>query len=186
MRAVVWTGDQDFHLQDVPEPEPTDDQILVKVEAAAICGTDFHYADFQSRPPIIPGHEVAGTVVEVGSKVPQFSAGDSVTLDPVQRCGKCYPCTHGIEHLCSNVRHLGGNVPLAVGQSLLPLTPPTHIAFPTVFRSRQQLWQNQARSATKVCDGPPCKPARRCWSSATAPSDSCTRPLPVFSEQARS
>lgn len=108
MKAVVWQGDQSFQLSEVPEPQPERDQVVVKVGAAAICGTDFHYADFQSKPPIIPGHEVAGTVVEIGPGVTTLSIGDQVALDPVQRCGTCYACTHGIEHLCVNVRHLGG------------------------------------------------------------------------------
>lgn len=108
MKAVVWTGDQSFQLSEVPEPEAKSNQVVVKVGAAAICGTDFHYADFRSKPPIIPGHEVAGTVVDVGREVTGLSVGDQVALDPVQRCSSCYACTHGIKHLCLNVRHLGG------------------------------------------------------------------------------
>lgn len=108
MKAVVWTGENVFELQDVPEPKPDPGQIVVKVEAASICNTDFHYADFQSQPPIIPGHEVAGTIAEMAPDVTGWSIGDPVVLDPVQRCGRCYACTHGISHLCSNTRHLGG------------------------------------------------------------------------------
>ncbi|MBN2209894.1 MAG: alcohol dehydrogenase catalytic domain-containing protein, partial [Sedimentisphaerales bacterium] len=108
MKAVVWTGANNFEVQDAPEPTPSKGQVVVKVEAAAICGTDFHYADFQSRPPIIPGHEVAGIVVEKDAKVTTLNIGDAVALDPVQRCGICYACTHDIGHLCLNTRHLGG------------------------------------------------------------------------------
>ncbi|HBO45896.1 MAG TPA: alcohol dehydrogenase, partial [Planctomycetaceae bacterium] len=93
MRAVVWTGERDFEIQDVPTPALGEGQVLVEVRAAAICNTDFHYADFQSRPPIIPGHEVAGVIVDKTPEVQGLSVGDRVALDPVQRCGKCYPCS---------------------------------------------------------------------------------------------
>jgi threonine dehydrogenase-like Zn-dependent dehydrogenase len=108
MKAVFWTGGQTFELREAPEPAPGPGQVVVEVKAAAICGTDFHYADFQSAPPIIPGHEVAGVIVEKAPGVKNLDVGQAVVLDPVQRCGACYACTHGIDHLCLNTRHLGG------------------------------------------------------------------------------
>ncbi len=108
MKAVVWSGGQTFQLEDVPDPTPDAGQVVVKVQAAAICGTDLHYADFESTPPIIPGHEVAGIIVEKAADVEGLSIGDAVALDPVQRCGDCYACSGGFEHLCLNARHLGG------------------------------------------------------------------------------
>jgi threonine dehydrogenase-like Zn-dependent dehydrogenase len=108
MKAVVWTGGQSFELRDVPQPTPRAGQVVVKVKAAAICNTDFHYADFKSTPPIIPGHEVAGVIAAKSVEVSSLDIGQAVTLDPVQRCGNCYACTHGIDHLCSDIRHLGG------------------------------------------------------------------------------
>ena len=108
MQVIIWTGGDEFELANVDEPRIGAGQIMVKVEAAAICGTDFHYADFGSKPPIIPGHEVAGIVDEIARGVEGFDPGQRVALDPVQRCGTCYSCTHDIGHLCLNVRHLGG------------------------------------------------------------------------------
>lgn len=107
MKAIVWHGGKDFKLADVPKPEPGHEQVLVEVEAASICSTDFHYDDFQCTPPIVPGHEVAGTVTALGEKASGVEVGDKVTLDPVQRCGKCKLCVEGISHLCLNTRHLG-------------------------------------------------------------------------------
>ena len=109
MKAVIWTGEQNFQVVDAPEPLPAAGQVVVEVHAAAICGTDFHFADFKSTPPIIPGHEVAGIVVEKGAEANGVAIGDAVALDPVQRCGECYACSSdGFDHLCLNVRHLGG------------------------------------------------------------------------------
>ncbi|MCC6123974.1 MAG: alcohol dehydrogenase catalytic domain-containing protein [Pirellulales bacterium] len=108
MKAVLWTGGETFELQDVPEPIPRPGQIVVKVHASAICGTDFHYADFKSQPPIIPGHEVAGVIVDKSADVGGLTIGEAVAINPVQRCGTCYACENGIGHLCLNTRHLGG------------------------------------------------------------------------------
>jgi len=107
MKALVWKGGQTFGLSDMPEPKPTTGQVVIKVAAAAICGSDFHLADFGAQPPLIPGHEVAGTVAEIGSGVNGIMVGDRVALDPVQRCGSCWACRNGVDHLCMNCRHLG-------------------------------------------------------------------------------
>jgi 2-desacetyl-2-hydroxyethyl bacteriochlorophyllide A dehydrogenase len=107
MRAVVWNGNNSFAVEEVKRPPAKDEQVLVEVKAASICTTDFHYGNFNCIPPIIPGHEVSGIIVEVGKGIKPLRVGDRVTLDPVQRCGECYCCTSGIEHLCLNTRHLG-------------------------------------------------------------------------------
>jgi L-iditol 2-dehydrogenase len=107
MRAIIWKGNNNFAVEEVERPKAKAEEVLVEVKAASICTTDFHYDNFKCTPPIIPGHEVSGVVVEVGKKVEPLRVGERVTLDPVQRCGKCYCCTHGIEHLCLNTRHLG-------------------------------------------------------------------------------
>jgi len=112
MKAIVWLGEQDFKLEDVPEPVPGPDQAVVQIEVTAVCGSDLHLQDFGAPPPIIPGHEAAGVVVGLGTDVSGVERGDRVTMNPVQYCGGCYSCTNGIEHLCLNTRHLGsGGVP---------------------------------------------------------------------------
>ena len=107
MKAIVWTGQNNFKLQEVAIPKMKSDQILVQVVAASICTTDFHYEDFKCIPPIVPGHEVAGIIVKIGSEVRNLKIGQRVALDPVQRCGQCSCCKGGYEHLCLKVRHLG-------------------------------------------------------------------------------
>lgn len=107
MRAVVWKGNHVFEVGEVEKPVVQEGKVLVEVKATSICTTDFHYENFNCVPPIIPGHEVSGVIVEVGKKVEPLRVGERVTLDPVQRCGECYCCRSGIEHLCLNTRHLG-------------------------------------------------------------------------------
>ncbi len=107
MKAIVWHGEQDFKLEEVPEPVPGPDQVVVQIQVTAICCSDFHLQDFETPPPIIPGHEAAGVVAAVGRDVAGVKIGERVTMNPVQYCGNCYSCTSGIEHLCLNTRHLG-------------------------------------------------------------------------------
>ncbi len=107
MKAVVWHGGNEYRFEEAAHPVFRPNQVVARVEATAICGSDRHLADFQLTPPLIPGHEAAGVVVEIGSQVKHLSVGDRVALDPVQRCGACWCCTHGLAHLCSQFRHLG-------------------------------------------------------------------------------
>jgi len=112
MKAVVWNGkdNDDFKYEEVGYPTFKPNQIIVKVGAVAICGSDFHLKDFGATAPLIAGHEVSGTVVETGSEVNDIKVGDRVTMDPVQKCGSCFSCANGIENLCVNFRHLGDGV----------------------------------------------------------------------------
>ena len=107
MKAVVWHGDERFSVEDVPQPVARYGQVIVQVEAAAVCGSDYHLADFGATPPLIPGHEAAGTVVSVADGATGVRVGQRVALDPVQRCGECWCCRHSVPHLCTNCRHLG-------------------------------------------------------------------------------
>ena len=109
MKAVLWKGEDIFAPGEVEKPAIGPKQILVSVKAASICTTDFHYADFKCIPPIVPGHEVAGIVIEVGAKAKKIKKGQQVVLDPVQRCGKCVCCKGGIPHMCLHTRHLGNS-----------------------------------------------------------------------------
>ncbi len=103
MKAAVYYGPNDIRIEDKPIPKITDDDILVKVQASSICGTDLriyksgHHA---VNPPQIMGHENAGIIVEVGRNVQNFKAGDRVAIDPIVSCGYCYYCKRGITNLC--------------------------------------------------------------------------------------
>ena len=107
MKAIIWQGGKKFAVSDVPIPKFGDEQVLIRVKASSICTTDFHYDSFECVPPIVPGHEVSGIIVEVGGKIDKIIIGRRVTVDPVQRCGQCRMCKSGVSHLCLNVRHIG-------------------------------------------------------------------------------
>lgn len=111
MKALVLTEYKRLEFTDVPKPvvaSPT--EVLVKIEAAAICGSDVHGWDGSTgrrRPPIIMGHEGSGVVQEVGSLVTGFKVGDRVTFDSTIFCGSCSFCRTGLFNLCDNRRVLG-------------------------------------------------------------------------------
>ncbi|WP_347243792.1 galactitol-1-phosphate 5-dehydrogenase [Thermogutta sp.] len=110
MKALVLTAYKQLEIQDVPVPEPGAGEILVRVKACGICGSDVHGFDGSTgrrRPPIIMGHEASGVVAKIGDGVTQFRPGDRVTFDSTIYCGRCEFCRQGRINLCDNRRVLG-------------------------------------------------------------------------------
>ena len=100
-------------LVEVPVPQPDKDEVLVRVEAASVCGTDLHierwdeWAQRRIAPPLTLGHEFAGTVVETGSAVRQAKPGDYVSAESHVTCGACFHCRTGNAHMCEQTQILG-------------------------------------------------------------------------------
>lgn len=101
-----------FTLKEVDVPSPRDDQVLVRVKAAGVCGTDIPILDGirQVPLPLIPGHEFAGVIEMTGSKVSDFKAGDRVSAGLVIGCGECPYCMQGMECLCDSISETGIHV----------------------------------------------------------------------------
>jgi 2-desacetyl-2-hydroxyethyl bacteriochlorophyllide A dehydrogenase len=114
MRAVVWETPGKLAVTEVPDPSPGHGQLVVKVGACGICGTDVHIADGEFPPtpyPIVPGHEFAGRVVAVGDGVPgEWREGTRVAVDPSLFCGHCPACHAGRGNLCANWNAIGDTV----------------------------------------------------------------------------
>lgn len=93
----------------VQEPIPGADDVLIKVRAAGICGTDLHIfkGEYEAEYPIIPGHEFSGEVVAVGANVTNFKVGDRVTADPNIPCNRCAYCQRNEPNQCKNLRAIG-------------------------------------------------------------------------------
>ncbi|MBZ9743209.1 MULTISPECIES: zinc-dependent alcohol dehydrogenase family protein [unclassified Mesorhizobium] len=109
MRAVRLEAVGSISLREVDKPVPGNDDLLVRIEACGVCGTDRHlfHGEFPSRPPVTPGHEFSGIVEAVGSGVSGFLVGDRVTGDPNIACGRCGHCHAGRVNLCSNLTAIG-------------------------------------------------------------------------------
>jgi threonine dehydrogenase-like Zn-dependent dehydrogenase len=111
MKALLMEEYKKLNYTDVPTPKVEDSHdMLVRVKAVAICGSDIHGFDGSTgrrKPPIIMGHEAAGEVVEIGSGVTAFKKGDRVTFDSTISCGECFYCRNGQTNLCDNRTVLG-------------------------------------------------------------------------------
>ncbi|WP_210529819.1 alcohol dehydrogenase catalytic domain-containing protein [Rubellimicrobium arenae] len=93
----------------IPDPQPARGEVVVKVAAAGVCGTDRHIlkGEFPSKPPVVLGHEFSGTVVAVGEGVTTHKVGDFVACDPNIACGSCPSCLLGRINLCENLVAVG-------------------------------------------------------------------------------
>jgi threonine 3-dehydrogenase len=117
MRAVVKVKPEPGAvMQEMPIPEPGPHDVLVRVTACSICGTDVHIYKWdpwaagrigEAKLPQILGHELAGEIVEVGSAVTRVSVGDYVSAETHIPCGRCIQCRTGQEHICANLSILG-------------------------------------------------------------------------------
>jgi len=99
-----------FEYRDVPDPQIGPEDVLIRVKACGICGSDVHGMDGSTGrriPPVIMGHEAAGVIAETGANVTGWQKGDRVTFDSTIYCGKCYFCRRGWINLCDNRRVLG-------------------------------------------------------------------------------
>ena len=110
MKALLLSQYNQLDIADLPAPVPGPEEILVRVAACGICGSDVHGFDGTSGrriPPIVMGHEAAGVVAAVGAGVTGFKAGDRVTFDSTVYCGQCDFCLRGEINLCNNRQVIG-------------------------------------------------------------------------------
>lgn len=132
--AVLRDFKTPLTVQDVPLPQPTESEVLIKVEVCGVCHSDLHVADGDwsqlariVKKPLILGHEVVGTIVEGGSAVRGVKVGDRVGVPWIHwTCGKCAPCREGNENLC--VRQQITGVTVDGGYAEFVKAPATHVA----------------------------------------------------------
>ncbi|KAI5288505.1 hypothetical protein KEM52_001130 [Ascosphaera acerosa] len=118
MKALSYSKPGQHSVVEVPVPQITDTQVLLRVKACGVCGTDLHIdkGEFLSRFPLIPGHEAVGEVAAVGRAVTQFRAGDRVVADNSELCGKCFFCRRGAELMCEHFEAHGVTIPGAFAE----------------------------------------------------------------------
>jgi len=115
MRAIVKAAERPgVELRCVAVPEPGPEEVLVRVKAGAICGTDLHIAQWNAWAqragislPLVMGHEFSGEVVGVGNRVRALKPGDYVAGETHLPCGECYQCRNGLQHICMNLKLFG-------------------------------------------------------------------------------
>lgn len=113
MKSVVCFGARDLRIEDRDMPAIGADEVLVRVEAGGICGSDLHYYNhggfgaIRIREPMILGHEVAGRVTEIGTSVDNVAVGDLVAVNPSRPCGACVYCEGALYNQCLDMRYYG-------------------------------------------------------------------------------
>jgi L-iditol 2-dehydrogenase len=110
MKALLLKQYKQLELAELPDPAPGPGEVLIRVAACGICGSDVHGYDGSSGrriPPIVMGHEAAGTIAALGKGITGFAAGDRVAFDSTVFCGSCAPCRRGEVNLCDNRQVLG-------------------------------------------------------------------------------
>lgn len=112
MKAAVFYGKNDLRVEEIPTPKAGPGQVLIRVHACGICGTDVHIYEGDEGAAKSPagtalGHEFAGEVVTVGEGVTRVKAGDRVCVDPNKLCGKCGYCQSGLGHFCEDMVGIG-------------------------------------------------------------------------------
>ncbi|WP_233848944.1 L-idonate 5-dehydrogenase [Paraburkholderia sp. HD33-4] len=113
MHALVIHAPLDLRIEDVPTPEPEANQLLVRVRAGGICGSDLHYFNHggfgtvRIREPMVLGHEVSGVVARLGPDVTDMPAGTRIAISPSRPCGLCQYCQQGLQNHCLDMRYYG-------------------------------------------------------------------------------
>jgi L-iditol 2-dehydrogenase len=135
MKALLLSAYKQLDIVNMPVPQPAEDELLIRIQACGICGSDVHGYDGSTGrrlPPIVMGHEAAGLVESVGSAVAGFRPGERVTFDSTVYCGKCFYCLRGQINLCDNREVIGVSAPAfrRMGAFAEFVTVPARIAYP--------------------------------------------------------
>lgn len=123
MQQAVMTQPGQIEFREVARPVPAPNEVLIHVQRIGVCGSDIHVYHGKhpyTGYPVVQGHEVSGTVAEVGAQVHGFAPGDRVVFMPQVTCGKCYPCLTGNYHICDNLKVMGFQTSGA-GQEYFPV-----------------------------------------------------------------
>ncbi|MBE3091161.1 MAG: alcohol dehydrogenase catalytic domain-containing protein [Candidatus Atribacteria bacterium] len=110
MKAVLYRDIQVVKMSDIKRPIITNNEALIKVEYAGICGTDLHIFDGlhpRAKAPLVMGHEISGIIEEMNTERKDIKIGDRVAINPLISCGYCLPCREGNPHLCPNLKLVG-------------------------------------------------------------------------------
>jgi len=116
MKAAVLRGANDIRIEEIADPVLEPDGIIIRVRACGICGSDLHIYKQSGREGTIFGHEFSGDVVQVGSQVTDLAIGERVSAIGFRPCGKCFWCSQGKTHRCSELALVGYQLPGAMAE----------------------------------------------------------------------
>jgi L-iditol 2-dehydrogenase len=110
MQQAVMTQPGKIEFNQIEKPAMKPDEVLIQVKRIGVCGSDihvFHGLHPYTRYPVVQGHEICGVVAEMGADVEGFLPGEKVVFMPQVTCGECYPCRHGMYHICDHLKVMG-------------------------------------------------------------------------------
>lgn len=119
MRTLVWTAPEKMEIQETKVPELLPHEVLIRVEAVGICGSEIEgYLGHNSLriPPLVMGHEFCGRITEMGNEVTGLKSGAKVVVNPLISCGRCIRCIRGFENLCDRRKIIGIHCPGAFAE----------------------------------------------------------------------
>jgi L-iditol 2-dehydrogenase len=123
MLAAVLHAPNDLRTEQVDTPSPGPGELLIRVGANTICGTDLRIIRGEKTtgitPPTIAGHEIAGHIAEAGSEVEGYEVDSAVAISPEIPCGRCFQCLHDMENMCVDQRYFGYGVPGGLAEFVL-------------------------------------------------------------------
>jgi L-iditol 2-dehydrogenase len=114
MKAIVYHSAGDLRFEILPKPHNNPQELLVKIDACAVCGTDlksYRHGNPRIKPPSVIGHEFTGLIESVGTNVQGFDVGDRIVMATSVSCGNCYYCQQGWNNLCLNIAPMGFHYP---------------------------------------------------------------------------
>ncbi|MHA1679823.1 MAG: zinc-dependent alcohol dehydrogenase family protein [Promethearchaeota archaeon] len=110
MKAIIIKDRHELELADIDIPKVREDELLVRVKASGVCGTDVHVYEGEvaiAKLPVVPGHEFSGVIEEVGKKIVDIPTGTRVAIEPNLFCGYCHFCRQAKKHFCENWQAVG-------------------------------------------------------------------------------
>ena len=119
MKAVFFTGKNEIEVRDTKVPQIGQEEVLINVKFAGICGTDLSIMAGKhprARPPLIMGHEFSGVIETAGGDVRNLKPGDKVVAEPLISCGTCFACRSGYGYVCQNLGLYGIDAPGAFAE----------------------------------------------------------------------
>ncbi len=124
----VWRNPK-LDLKNIPEPTPGPKDVVIKVKACGICGSDVHFYETDkdnyilypglTKFPVVIGHEFSGEIVEIGKEVKDLKVGDMVTAEEMIWCGECIPCRNGYPNQCKNLEEIGFTINGAIAEYIV-------------------------------------------------------------------
>ncbi|MFH1656128.1 MAG: zinc-dependent dehydrogenase [Candidatus Omnitrophota bacterium] len=104
MRVAMYYNNDDVRLEEMPQPQVSSGELLVKVQASGICGSDVMFWYRRHKVPLVLGHEIAGEIIEVGDDIKKYKVGQRITVSHHVPCGSCHYCLNGHSTVCETLR----------------------------------------------------------------------------------